>query len=287
MVMIRVVGFLLIASIGYVSCQKTTDTLPIDPIAEDSTCRIVQMRQGALDIYDSIFNYEFDDHDRLVRIKRESPDDSSEYSYYFEYDALGRVRQILERVPAVGPLPGTNDVVTKAVYEYNGSFLAKIKIEYYYFSMVKEIMFEYDNSGKLIKKSSEGISRSFPFKDHVTYEYDAKGNISRKRYYDNDTLEGIKEYTYNDDDNIVKAFGLGTESIVYYELDNVLDEDAYLNKNNLTSVVDKWYDGRIFSRSEITYIRDMDDRIIRVDSKRTVGPFKDGVFNYHFFYECK
>ena len=139
----------------------------------------------------------------------------------------------------------------------------------------------------MIKRTDDVIWRGDLQKGYTIFEYDPKGNISRKRVYDNDTLEYIREFTYNDDDNILKAFGLGTESIVSYTLYDVLDDDAYLNKNNLTSVVEKWHDGRIFTVSEITYSRDSTDRITRLDSKRKVGAFSPGVFTYNFFYECK
>lgn len=262
----------------FVSCQKTTDALPVETPLEDSTCRIIQMRQGAMNLNDSIFTYQYDDQNRLIRILHQNTD-GEVYSYLFEYDGSARVKQILYM--------WQNEVVTKAGYTYNGTLLSKLIMEDYFIPYVLDKSFEYDPSGRLIKRTDNLIWNGDLHKGYATYEYDLKGNISRKRVYDNDTLEYIREFTYNDDENILKAFGLGTESIVGYTLYYVLDEDAYLNKNNLTSVIEKWPDGRIFSVNEITYIRDSTDRITRLDSKQTVGPFADGVFTYNFFYECK
>ena len=134
--MMRFIGFLVVALAGLYACQKTTDTLPVETPSEDSTCRIIQMRQGALDIYDSIFNYHYDDKNRLIKIVRESPDDGAESSYHFQYDGLGRVRQILHDAPDFGPLPNTGNLITKANYEYNGSLLSKLHIEDYFIPYV-------------------------------------------------------------------------------------------------------------------------------------------------------
>jgi hypothetical protein len=284
MMMIRLIGVLLIAMTGFVSCQKTTDTLPIETPTEDSTCRIVKLHLGALDANDTVFTYLYDDQNRLVTIV-DKGSDGVEFKYVFEYDGVGKVKQVQFLSDNVGPDPNKFELITKADYIYNGSLLVKIEIQNDFYPMVLDVTFEYDGDGKQVKRSTEGIFMSTPIKDYITYEYDPKGNISRKRWYENDTLAGISEFTYNNEENIIKAFGLGMESIVSYSLG--IDHDAYLNTNNLTSIVDKESDGSVYSLQEITYIKDSTNRIIKLQSKCVKGYLAPGVFSYHFFYDCK
>lgn len=208
----------------------------------------------------------------------------------YEYDSQGRISKVLESGEVKGTydydkfneVNGKYDSIEESITYANGArYVTTTNGSEQVLSVSDEsadgalkTSYEYDKDGEKIKEIYNDGS-------YVKFEYDIDGNQTKKlRYTSKNEIEGITEYVYNDENQLVEAVDKHGETPYRYTF---YEHDKYGRIISVAEVnAESEPDNEEIEKAKLKYVYNVDDNIEKIYYPNNSADELKGIkFNYN------
>lgn len=269
----------LIAVVLLAACQKDYDPTDPDTGNPSGNCRLTRFVQGTGDPSnpDTVYLVKYDSKNRPSAII----DSTNEDTAYAKYDAVsGLLTEVVRNESTIYPNS------QKFTYYPNGKLKEAIHT---WVNNTYRYTLEYTTDNRL-SKASRYLDPADPLLEYYTFEYDAAGNlVKRKRYDETNNLKGTETYTYTDIINPLQDLILFS----FWDIRGLHDVQPHADFGYAGKYLVKSYSsstwGPTTTTVNLTYGTDKDKQVSSSKSVFMYAGASDPatIFSRKYFYSCK
>jgi len=125
--------------------------------------------------------------------------------------------------------------------------------------------------------------------DYTTYEYDAKGNLTKiELYWASGELQKTITISYSNEPNYFTDLTYISEFINMLDFDNAIDPEIGWSKNAPSDISINDISSSLLETRKLEYVPDTANNSMRIISSISYVGFPDsGDFSYDFYFNCK
>jgi len=260
------------------SCQKEIDPSIIkESVDSTKTCQLYKTIQGG----DTLLVYKYNNKGMLDMVI-DSSISIEPTRYQFFYDNQDRVTQISQ----------LDYAYFDVYFTYSGTkMLSATYVDQGNLDDSTILVYEYGSNTRPVKKKTYTVimGQARSLSDYTTYEYDAKGNLTKiELYWASGELQKTITISYSNEPNYFTDLTYISEFINMLDFDNAIDPEIGWSENAPSDISITDISSSLAETRKLEYVPDNANNSMHIVSSISYVGFPDsGDFTYDFYFNCK